>query len=77
MVLLDSVGAELVGQHVGPGDKFILLIRHSFRLPRARAPALARQRTFGALARWRKLKVTNTTMYSGTLDASRVFPTSA
>jgi hypothetical protein len=45
--------------------------------PRARAPALARQRTFGALARSRKLKATNTTMYSGTLDLGRVIFCSA
>ena len=33
---------------------------------RAGAPPLARQRTFGALARSRKQEVTNTTKYSGT-----------
>jgi hypothetical protein len=42
-------------------------------LPRARAPALARQRTSGALARKRKLEVTNTTIYSGTLETRVVY----
>ena len=39
----------------------------------AHQPALARQRTFGALARSRKLEVTNTTLYSwDPRDESRV-----